>query len=136
MTTWSVLMSVMALQIANSPLYLDPTSDCVRALRNAGFQIEGQDPCYGSGLCCALLPANTNDEVHYVTLPRGLWSAAHIRLLSCFANLKQVRANREATAAEYDFLCQACGDESLVPLHVRRADGTVVWTGINPGSTD
>ena len=105
-------MGVMALQIANSPLYLDPTSGGVRSLRNAGFQIEGRDPCYGSGLCCALLPANTNDEVHYVTLPVGPWNATHIRLLGRFPNLKHVRANREAPAAEYDALCQAYCDES------------------------
>ena len=91
----------LALALNHAPLYLDLTDQSLKTLRAAGYEIKGRDPCDGTGLCCALLPANLEREVFYVTLPDTKYQERHFALLKRFPNLKQIRANRVVSETEY-----------------------------------
>lgn len=95
-----ILMS-LALSLTYAPVWQDDTDPSLRTLRKAGFVIEGRDPCYGTGLCCALLPANKESEVYYVTLPDGDWNEGHLKLIERFQNLAEIRSKRSVSVEEF-----------------------------------
>lgn len=76
----------------------------LQTLRNAGYVIQGRDPCEGTGLCCELLPAKREAEVYYITLPNSEWQSDDVQLMRQFPNLKQIRADRTVTESEYAIL--------------------------------
>ena len=134
MFAWNVLIGTIAYLTAVSPVHFDNTSPTVRSLRGSGFKLEGRDPCDGTGLCCALLPANIDSEVYYVTLPNKGWDLDDLRLLNRFTNLKHIRAGREISKVEYDTLRKLIRTEDCLLFNVRNDDGSQMWTGPSPST--
>ena len=130
MMTWKVTFGAIVLWLANAMPYSDSTSSAIRSLRNAGYKIEGRDPCDGTGFCCALLPAFHDEDVCFVTLPAKKWTSSQLRLLKHFEHLKQIRADRDVDRTEFDTLCEILGDRKhLLLLYVLNVDGHRIWTG-------
>jgi hypothetical protein len=107
---------------------VDRTSPTIQELRQAGLVIQGRDPSAGSGLCCDLLPANSDDEVHYVTLPAKAWDETQLLKLKRFIHIQQVRADRDVTIEEYELLCRCVIDPNCILVNVTRSSGGR-WTG-------
>ncbi len=101
-----------------APLIFNPTDSSVRTLRSAGYTIEGRDPCDGTGVCCALLPANKENEVYYLTLSHGKLRRPHLELIKRFSNLRQVRAHRPVPLDEYIELKNIMPDGSVVLVNI------------------
>jgi|GEM_PF-3126262 len=120
--------SLAVIAVAIISLRVDRTSPTIQELRQAGLVIQGRDPSAGSGLCCDLLPANSDDEVHYVTLPAKAWDETQLLKLKRFIHIQQVRADRDVTIEEYELLCRCVIDPNCILVNVTRSSGGR-WTG-------
>lgn len=121
-----VLLAVIPVVIVS--FRVERTSPTIQELRRAGFLIQGQDPCAGSELCCILLPANSDDEVHYITLPDKAWDKSQLMLLKRFSHIQQVRADRDVTIEEYKLLCTCVVEPRCILVNVA-SDSGGRWTG-------
>lgn len=119
---------LVAIPVAIVSFRFDGTSPTIQELRRAGFLIQGQDPCAGSELCCDLLPANNDSDVHYVTLPNKAWDRSQLLKLKRFTNIQQVRADRDVTIEEYELL-RTCVVEPRCILVNMAKDSGGRWTG-------
>ncbi|MCO8122226.1 hypothetical protein NHH03_10790 [Stieleria sp. TO1_6] len=119
------LLTALLTALMYAPPIYDPTAAVVDRLRSVGMELQGRDPCAGTGLCCGLLPVYTVEDVHYVTLPNRGIQLADLRVLSQFPNLQQVRAARALSLIQYETVAAAVPAEAWIFCRVRHGDGTL-----------